>query len=124
MPLEMFFKTDLIDFLTGNDTYTPPSQWYLGMLIDTTEVGGGWYARQAINFAAATVGTTPYAASTNTITYNMVTTAAGTVNKFGLFGSLAGAGDPLITSGTMYPSSIILATGTIVKINAGTARLY
>lgn len=124
MPLEMFFKTDLINFLTGNGSFTPPGQWYLGMLIDTAEVGGTWYARVAVNFAAAVATTTPYAASTNTITFNMVTSPAGTVNEFGLWQTPATAGDPLITSGTMYPSTIDLATGTVVKINAGTVRIY
>lgn len=119
MPLVATFKIDLIDFLTGNGSFTPPSQWYLGLLIDGAEVGAGWYGRQAVNFGAATT----YAANTNAIAFNMVTTDSGTMTAVALYGAAATT-DPLITSGTMSPASISLSPGTIIKIAAGTVRVF
>lgn len=121
MPLELSFKHDLIDFLTGQGTLTPPSQWYLGMLVGTAEIGGTWYGRQTVNFNAASSG---YATSSNEVQFNMVTSQGDTVDTFGLWDSLSGPESPLVTSGSMNPSTIALNVGIVVKIPAGTIRYY
>lgn len=119
MPLSTTFKTTVIDFLTGNGSFTPPGQWYLGLLLDGAEVGAAWYGRQAVNFGAATT----YASSTNAITFNMVTSESGVMTAAALYGA-ASTTDPLITSGTMSPATVNLSPGTVIHIAVGTVRIY
>ena len=123
MPLNLFFKTDLINFLTTGGSYTPPDQWYVGMLGGGVEITGSWYARQAINFTAATATADPYSASSNEITFNMVTAASPDVTAFGLFDHVS-TGNYIMLSDQMYPASISLTVGTVVKLNAGVIRVY
>ena len=51
MPEAMLLK--LVDHATGKTVWTPPAQWYLAYFNDGTEVTGGSYARQEIDFADA-----------------------------------------------------------------------
>lgn len=85
----------LLDHFTGTTDSTFQSQYYVGAFTTTpgegtagTEAAGGSYARQAINFDAASAADPSATANSNTVEFP--TGWSGTVNGIGIFDALAG----------------------------------
>ena len=103
-------ENELIDFLIRGQTYTPPANWYIGLLTAApsdsaagTEVTGGSYARVAVassmaNWAGtqgagttvASTGTGGTTSNNNAITFPAPTANWGTVTNFGFYDAASG----------------------------------
>jgi len=89
------FEDAILDHALGTSAYTFPSQCYLALYTSNptetgaagTEVSGGSYARQPIDFYAASGGTT---SNNGDVTFPQATASWGTVSHFGIFDALAG----------------------------------
>lgn len=87
--LSDFAENELLDHLLGTGSWSMPSQVYVGLYTSApsdagggTEVSGGSYARQAVDFDAASGGATNPTAD---IEFPTATANWGTVTHVGLF---------------------------------------
>ena len=121
----------ILNHIFGKATYTPPTNWFVGVSTTTpsddgsgfTEPAGGSYARvstAASDWGTAS-GTAPAALSNSSvITFPAATADWGTVTYFGLFEAATG-GTPKIT-GSFPSPGIAVGSGQTLEFAAGTIR--
>lgn len=91
MPSSNYLRGKVIDGTVRGITYTAPAAVYVSLhtadptagATAATEVSAGWYARQAVTFAAQ--GTAGQTSNSNTITYNGVTAGPISVTHFAVW---------------------------------------
>jgi hypothetical protein len=118
-----YLKNKLLEHLTGKTTYTKPSATYLGLLtadptvdgVQTSEVSGGSYARQAVTWATAALGIIK-----NNGAVNYSTMPATKIKYWGVFDA-ATAGNLL----EYYPfeTPIIVTASQNLTISSGNLML-
>ena len=115
-----YLENEILDHVLGTGSYTMPSQVYLGLAVASlgedgsgTELSGNGYSRQAIDFDAASGGTTDNSAD---VTFSAATGSWGTVAYFGLFD--ASTSGNLLIHGA-FSASKAITTGDILRISAG-----
>jgi len=87
--LSNYLENELLDHCLGTGTFTMPSQLYVALYTSAptdagggTEVSGGSYARQAVDFSAASGGS---ASPTADVEFPTATANWGTIVAVGLF---------------------------------------
>lgn len=94
MPASSYLRGKITDHVLRGVSYTAPAAVYVSLHTSdptingtpATEVSAGWYARQAVTFAAqSTAGQT---SNSNTITFSGVTGSSVTVTHFGIWDAL------------------------------------
>ena len=118
--LSDYAENKILDHILGTSAYTFPSQAYLGLSTGSfgednsgTELSGNNYSRVAINFDAASGGTTDNSAA---VEFAAATGSWGAVSHFGIFDA-ASSGNLLIHGA--FSSSKTIASGDILKVAAG-----
>lgn len=112
-----YLENEILDHVLGTGAYTHPSQVYIGLATASfgegntgTELSGSGYARQAINFSAASGGTTSNSAN---VDFPAATASWGSVSHYGLFDA-SSAGNLLIHGA--FSSAKTIATGDILRV--------
>jgi len=116
-----YLENKVLDHVLGTTAYTHPSQTYIGLangsFADTgsgsSELSGNNYARVAINFDAASGGTTDNSAA---VEFAAATGNWNSVSHFGLFD--ASSGGNLLIHGA-FTAAKTITTGDILRIAAG-----
>ena len=116
-----YLENKVLDHVLGTTAYTHPSQTYIGLangsFADTgsgsSELSGNNYARVAINFDAASSGTTDNSAA---VEFAAATGSWGSVSHFGLFDT-SSSGNLLIHGA--FTAAKTITTGDILRIAAG-----
>lgn len=118
--LSDYAENKILDHILGTSAYTFPSQAYLGLSTGSfgddnsgTELTGNNYSRVAINFDAASGGTTDNSAA---VEFAAATGSWGAVSHFGIFDA-ASSGNLLIHGA--FSSSKTIGSGDILKVAAG-----
>tara|TARA_R100001510_G_C7589290_1_gene159554 strand:- start:456 stop:842 length:387 start_codon:yes stop_codon:yes gene_type:complete len=118
--LSDYAENKILDHLLGTSAYTFPSQAYLGLstasLADDnsgTELTGNNYSRVAINFDAASGGTTDNSAA---VEFAAATGSWGSVSHFGIFD--ASSSGNLLVHGA-FSAAKTIGSGDILKVAAG-----
>lgn len=118
--LSDYAENKILDHILGTSAYTFPSQAYLGLSTGSfgddnsgTELTGNNYSRVAINFDAASNGTTDNSAA---VEFAAATGSWGAVSHFGIFDA-ASSGNLLIHGA--FSSSKTIGSGDILKVAAG-----
>lgn len=117
-----YLEKKVLEHVLKNTAYTSPTTVYLALFTSDptdaatgTEVSGGAYARQAVTFGLATLGTGAIA-TTSDITYPVATANWGTISHIGIYDALT-AGN-LLFSGALTTSKTI-TTSDQFKVVAG-----
>lgn len=115
-----YLENEILDHVLGTGSYTMPSQVYIGLATATfgegntgTELSGSGYARQAINFSAASGGTTSNNAN---VDFPAATGNWGTLTSYGLFDA-SSAGNLLVYGD--FTASKTISTGDILRVASG-----
>lgn len=115
-----YLENAILNLTLKGTAWTAPSAWYVALFTSDptdaktgTEVSGGGYARQAITFSTATVGSTVNSAD---ILFPVATAAWGTITYFAIFD--AATNGNMLYSGAMTNSKTIAAQDQL-KIAAG-----
>lgn len=118
--LSDYAENKILDHILGTSAYTFPSQAYLGLSTGSfgednsgTELTGNNYSRVAINFDAASGGTTD---NTAAVEFAAATGSWGSVSHFGIFD--ASSSGNLLVHGA-FSAAKTIGTGDILKIAAG-----
>jgi len=115
-----YLKNKLLEHLTGKTTYTKPSATYLGLLqvdptvagVQTSELTGGSYARQAVTWGTAANG---IISNTATINFSVPTAK---IKYWAIFDAS--------TNGNMleyYPFDVPMNVATSLSIASGNLKL-
>ena len=112
-----YLENKVLDHVLGTTAYTHPSQTYIGLSTGsfadtgsgTAELSGSNYARVAINFDAASSGTTDNSGAVEFASW-------GAVSHFGLFDA-SSSGNLLIHGA--FTAAKTITTGDILRIAAG-----
>ncbi|MFH1557658.1 MAG: hypothetical protein ABII76_22855 [Pseudomonadota bacterium] len=121
MSASNYLENKLLDHALGTTTYSKPSAVYLGLFTadpgeagSGTEVAGLGYARQYVQFTAASSGASE---NTSLITFPQATGGAwGTITHWALFD--ASTSGNMLISGAFTASRVIADTDQLL-INAG-----
>lgn len=118
-----YLKNKLLEHLTGKTTYTKPSATYIGLLasdptvggLQTAEIAGGSYARQAVTWGTAANGVI-----SNTANVTFSSMPSSKVKYWAIFDASS--------NGNMleyfpFDQSIIVAAAQNLTINAGNLKL-
>ena len=116
-----YLENKILDHTLGTSAYTHPSQTYIGLSTGsfadtgsgTAELSGSNYSRVAINFDAASGGTTDNSA---TVEFAAATGNWGAVSHFALWDA-ASSGNMLIHGA--FSAAKTITTGDILRIAAG-----
>ena len=116
-----YLELKMLDHVLGTAAYTYPSQTYIGLSTGSfadagtgsSEISGNSYARVAINFDAASGGTTDNSA---VVDFPTATGSWGTISHYGLFDA-SSSGNLLIHGA--FSASKAIASGDILRIAAG-----
>lgn len=115
-----YLENKVLDHVLGTSAYTFPSQAYLGLSTGSlgddasgTELSGNNYSRVAINFDAASGGTTDNSAA---VEFAAATGSWGTISHFGIYDA-SSSGNLLIHGA--FSASKTIATGDILRVAAG-----
>tara|TARA_B100000886_G_C20361380_1_gene465347 strand:+ start:491 stop:877 length:387 start_codon:yes stop_codon:yes gene_type:complete len=118
--LSDYAENKILDHLLGTSAYTFPSQAYLGLSTASlgddnsgTELTGNNYSRVAINFDAASGGTTDNSAA---VEFAAATGSWGSVSHFGIFD--ASSSGNLLVHGA-FSAAKTIGSGDILKVAAG-----
>ena len=115
-----FLENEILDHVLSTGAYSMPSQVYIGLSTGSfgednsgTELSGSGYARQAINFSAASGGTTSNSAN---VDFPTATGSWGSVSHYGLFDA-SSSGNLLIHGA--FTSAKTISTGDILRVASG-----
>lgn len=115
-----FLENEILDHVLSTGSYTMPSQVYIGLATASfgedasgTELSGSGYARQAINFSAASGGTTSNNAN---VDFPSATGNWGSVSHYSLWDASSG-GNMLIHGA--FTTAKTISTGDILRIASG-----
>jgi|TARA_B100001093_G_scaffold67721_1_gene57770 hypothetical protein len=118
--LSDYAENKILDHLLGTSAYTFPSQAYLGLSTGSlgddasgTELSGNNYSRVAINFDAASGGTTDNSAA---VEFAAATGSWGSVSHFGIYDA-ASSGNLLVHGA--FSAAKTIGSGDILKVAAG-----
>jgi|TARA_R110002110_G_scaffold202942_2_gene414075 hypothetical protein len=116
-----FLELKILDHVLGTSAYTYPSQTYIGLSTGSfadsgtgsSEISGSSYARVAINFDAASGGTTDNSA---VVDFPTASGSWGACSHWGLFDA-SSSGNLLIHGA--FTAAKTIASGDILRIAAG-----
>ena len=118
--LSDYAENKILDHLLGTSAFTHPSQAYLGLSTGSfgddnsgTELSGSNYSRVAINFDAASGGTTDNSAA---VEFAAATGTWGSVSHFGIFD--ASSSGNLLVHGA-FSAAKTITSGDILRGAAG-----
>ncbi len=114
-----YLENEILDHVLGTGAYTHPSQVYIGLATASfgegntgTELSGNGYARQAINFSAASGGTTSNNAN---VDFPAATASCGIGILW--FFDASSSGNLLIHGA--FSTAKTIATGDILRVASG-----
>jgi hypothetical protein len=116
-----YLELKILDHVLGTTAYTHPSQTYIGLSLGSfadsgtgsSEISGSSYARVAINFDAASGGTTDNSA---VVDFPTASGSWGACSHWGLFDA-SSSGNLLIHGA--FTAAKTIASGDILRIAAG-----
>lgn len=87
MAFSSFLINNVLNHVFNNDSYNPPSQLYVGLISNGSEVSGGGYSRQQISFTESTNGTITNDAE---VRFPLSESGWGTIDQAAVFTSETG----------------------------------
>lgn len=112
MAYDAAFKAELLNFITGNGTFTPPVGLYLELITGVPRV--------QVTFGPVS-GT--YASNDNVVTFPILVSDYGSISSTSIWDAISG-GAKVADTDWMYPASVDLTAGKIISFPVGSISLY
>lgn len=120
MSMTNYLEDKVLNHITGNTVFTPPSKLYIALLTAPsndltagTEVVGASYKRKEVIFRASTSGTIRNNAD---VVFDIATESWGTVTDVAIFDALTG-GNLLFYTTLSSPQNIVVDNQLIFKVD-------